>query len=172
MKSIMKIGLGIVLGFVLLAVGCTALVGGAASTIDTDDKTFAEEQAEKRETRADTTEATTEATTETEKPEKKKAEPKLTAAQENAVAKAEQYLDLMAYSRTGLIDQLKFEKFSEQDATFGVDALKVNWNEQAVAKAEQYLDMMAYSRDGLIDQLKFEGFTEAQAAYGAKGAGL
>jgi hypothetical protein len=115
-----------------------------------------------------TTAPTTEAVTEPAAPPTKK----LTVAQENAVEKAASYLEYSAFSRTGLIKQLKFEGFSTKDATFGVDAQKANWNEQAVKKATEYLDYSSFSRSGLISQLKFEGFTTKQAEYGVKKAGL
>ena len=75
-------------------------------------------------------------------------------------------------SRTGLIDQLKYEGFSVADATFGVNHIRANWNEQAAASAKDYLDMQAFSRTGLIEQLKYEGYTPAQAAYGVNQTGL
>jgi len=96
----------------------------------------------------------------------------MTVSQKNAVAKAKSYLDISGFSRDGLVTQLKFEKFSEADAIYGVDNVGADWNEQAAKKAKSYLDMMAYSRDGLITQLKFEKFTQAQAEYGAKQVGL
>ncbi len=34
---------------------------------------------------------------------------------------AEQYLEFSAFSRSGLIDQLKFEGFTTEQATYGVD---------------------------------------------------
>lgn len=98
--------------------------------------------------------------------------PKESPGQENARESAETYLDVSAFSRTGLIKQLKFEGYSEKDATYGVDAQKADWNKQAAAKAQEYLDTSSFSRDGLIGQLKFEGFTDAQAAYGVNKVGL
>ena len=85
---------------------------------------------------------------------------------------AESYLDLSAFSRSGLIKQLKFEGYSEKDATYGVDAQRADWNKQAAASAQSYLDMSSFSRQGLIDQLKFEGFTEEQAVFGVGKNGL
>ena len=79
---------------------------------------------------------------------------------------------MMAFSRSGLINQLEFEGYTEEDATYGVDALNVDWHEQAAAKADEYLDMMAFSRSGLIDQLVFEGFSQAEAEYGVNTTGL
>jgi colicin import membrane protein len=95
-----------------------------------------------------------------------------TRSQENARESAESYLDVSAFSRKGLIEQLEFEGFSEADATYGVDSLNVDWNEQAAKSAESYLEFSSFSRKGLIDQLIFEGFTKAQAEYGVAQTGL
>ena len=100
------------------------------------------------------------------------AEPEMTVSQENAVEKAEQYLEFSAFSRKGLIKQLKYEGFSTKDATFAVDHITVSWKEQAVRKARDYLDYSSFSRKSLIRQLRFEGFSASEAKYGAKKVGL
>ena len=102
----------------------------------------------------------------------KKEAPKETAGQENARESAESYLDLSAFSRDGLIKQLKFEGYSVADATYGVDAQKADWNKQAAASAQGYLDLSSFSRQSLIDQLMFEGYTRPQAEFGATKVGL
>ena len=96
----------------------------------------------------------------------------MTTSQEQAVRKAEQYLEFAAFSRSGLIEQLKYEGFSKKDSTFAVDHVEVDWNEQAARKAQAYLDISAFSRKGLIAQLEFDGFTRKQAEYGVKAVGL
>ena len=62
-----------------------------------------------------------------------------TPGQENAIAKAQSYLDYTGFSKKGLIEQLEFNQFSTADATFAVEHLEANggvdWNEQAVKKA-------------------------------------
>jgi Host cell surface-exposed lipoprotein len=98
------------------------------------------------------------------------APPEMTAAQENAVETAAAYLDYSGFSRSGLIDQLKYEGFSKKDAEFAVDVIGVNWNQQAVRVAKGYLDYDSFSRSGLIDQLEYEGFTPEQAEYGVQKA--
>ena len=98
--------------------------------------------------------------------------PTTTLAQENALRSARQYLDYTAFSRTGLIEQLEYEQFSNADATWAVDQLKVDWNEQAFFSGQQYLDYTAFSRQGLIDQLIYEGFTPEQASYAVDKIGL
>ena len=92
--------------------------------------------------------------------------------QSNARKKAASYLAISAFSRSGLIEQLEFEGFTNSDATYGVDAQNADWNKQAAKKAASYLAISAFSRSGLIEQLEFEGFTQAQAKYGADSTGL
>ncbi len=99
-------------------------------------------------------------------------EPSETVSQSNAVESALSYIEYSAFSRKGLIDQLKFEDYSTADATYAVDAIDVDWNEQAAKSAANYLEYSSFSRQGLIDQLVFEGFTQSQAEYGVSTTGL
>lgn len=93
-------------------------------------------------------------------------------SQQNAVRTAEDYIDMSAFSRQGLINQLEYEGFSTEDATYAVDHITVDWFEQAGKAARDYLDMSGFSRQGLIDQLEYEGYTPAQAVYGVAVVGL
>lgn len=95
-----------------------------------------------------------------------------TLSQQNALSKASDYLDYTAFSKTGLIEQLEFEGFSNGDATWAVARVSVDWNEQAALKAADYLDYTSFSKSGLVDQLIFEGYTKKQAAYGVSTTGL
>lgn len=96
----------------------------------------------------------------------------LTTSQTNAMKKASGYLRSMAFSYSGLVEQLEYEGFSGEDATFAVDHCGADWNVQADRMAAQYLKTMAFSRSGLIEQLEFEGFTEEQATHGVDSVGL
>ena len=178
--TVRNVVLGVLAGIFLVVGGCTAIVGGALSSTDTGSGPSSVA------TTVDTgpspdpvvtptniptaVEPTTEPPAPTTKP--------LTASQEQAVGAAEQYLDLTAFSRKGLIKQLSSEYgegFSVKDATFAVDYLKVDWNAQAAAKAKEYLSMQHFSRKGLIQQLESaygEQFTHKQAVYGVTKAGL
>ena len=98
-------------------------------------------------------------------------EVEMTVEQENAVKKAESYLNIMHFSRAALIEQLMFEGFTADNAAFAADNCGADWNEQAAGKAQDYLDVMSFSRHGLIDQLKFDGFTAEQAEYGVNAVG-
>src|SRR5262245_8305807 len=88
-----------------------------------------------------------------------------------AVRSAKQYLQYQAFSRTGLIKQLKYEGFSKRDATYGAGHAGANWMKQAVRSAKEYLRYQAFSRSGLVDQLEYEGFTHRQALHGATAVG-
>ena len=89
----------------------------------------------------------------------------LSLGQKNAIREAESYLTYMGFSRKGLIEQLEYEGYSTDDATFAVDNVNVNWNEECFESAQSYLEYMSFSRQGLIDQLEYEGFTSSQIQY-------
>jgi hypothetical protein len=98
--------------------------------------------------------------------------PTETAGQYNARRSAASYLRLTAFSRSGLIKQLQYEKFSLDDATYGVDAQNADWNTQAAKSAASYLKLMSFSRLSLIAQLVYEGFSQSEAEYGVSTTGL
>jgi hypothetical protein len=95
-------------------------------------------------------------------------------SQQQAVRKAQEYLNVEGFSRQGLITQLvTVEHFSTDDATYAVDSLNVDWNQQAAKKAKEYLTVEGFSHDALITQLvSVEKFTPSQAAYGVNAVGL
>ena len=72
----------------------------------------------------------------------------------------------MAFSYTGLIEQLEYEGYSHQETVYGADHCGTNWKEQAAKKAKEYLKYSSFSKDGLIEQLEYEGFTYDQVVYG------
>jgi hypothetical protein len=45
----------------------------------------------------------------------------------NAVRMAKEYLSSQAFSRKGLVSQLKYEGFSRSDATYGASHSRANW---------------------------------------------
>lgn len=94
-----------------------------------------------------------------------------TIGEKNALSSAKSYLSLMAFSYSGLIKQLEFEGYSNEEATYAADNCGADWNEQAKKCAQSYLDLMSFSRSGLINQLEFEGFTREQAEYGVSAVG-
>jgi hypothetical protein len=97
--------------------------------------------------------------------------PVYTLAQQNAIGKAQSYLDYSGFSRAGLIDQLEYEGYSTEDATFGADNAGADWNAEAAEKAASYLEYSSFSRDGLYDQLAYEGFSDAEIQFGLAAVG-
>jgi hypothetical protein len=158
MSTGMKVGLGVgaaVLGLIVLG------------SIGDSDKTSSSSSGTATTTRAVGVAPTTAAPPSTP-------ESNFTPAQDNAIAKAESYLDYTAFSKQGLIKQLEYDQFSTADATFAVEHIEanggVNWNEQAVKKAKSYLDYTSFSQSGLVNQLEYDGFTPSEAQYGASTA--
>jgi hypothetical protein len=97
---------------------------------------------------------------------------KPTKADLNAVKQAKSYIRYQAFSYSGLIKQLKYEGYTDEQATYGADNCGADWYEQAAKCAKSYLKYSSFSRSGLINQLEFEGFSSDEATYGVDQAGL
>lgn len=89
----------------------------------------------------------------------------------NAIDCAQDYVNLMAFSRQRLISQLEYEGYSNEAAVYAVDNIRVDWNSECAECAQDYLDFMSFSRQGLYDQLAYEGFTDEQIQYGLSQVG-
>lgn len=94
-----------------------------------------------------------------------------TIEQSAALDTAKNYLSFSAFSHDGLVDQLEYEGYSNEDAVFAADNCGADWKEQALKSAESYLDFTAFSYTGLIKQLEHEKYTTEQATYGADNCG-
>lgn len=94
------------------------------------------------------------------------------ASKDNALKSAKSYLSHSAFSYSGLVKQLEYEGYPEEDATYAADNCGADWNEQAAKSAQSYLSHSSFSRSKLIDQLEYEGFTYSQATYGVEKNGL
>ena len=108
MKLVFSIAAGIILAIVLLAVGCSAIV---ASSVDDANVAAASDAVADTASDAPEVASDEEGTSET-------------AGQENARRSAENYLDTMAFSRQGLIEQLSSsagEGFTHAQAVYGVN---------------------------------------------------
>lgn len=106
-----------------------------------------------------------------EKEEKPAEEGGITKGEENALKKARQYLGFMPFSYSGLVTQLTYDEFTQEEAEYAADNCGADWSEQAVKKAEQYLDLTAFSGPGLITQLTYDGFSPEEARYAAEALG-
>ena len=88
-----------------------------------------------------------------------------TVSQDNAVRSAQNYLNIMPFSRSGLIEQLISEGYSNQDATYAVDKISPDWSKEAAKSAQNYLNIMPFSRSGLLTQLEYDGFSTESAIF-------
>ena len=95
----------------------------------------------------------------------------ISVSKKNALRSAKSYLEFSEFSREGLIHQLEYEKYSNEDAVYAVDNVGANWNEQALKSAKSYLEYSAFSYSGLKKQLEYEKFTSEQATYGVNNCG-
>ncbi|MBR6332190.1 MAG: Ltp family lipoprotein [Dehalococcoidales bacterium] len=90
-----------------------------------------------------------------------------TDSQRKAFNEALSYLEAGAFSRYGLIEQLKEDNIPFLDANFAVDHLKVDWFEQAYREAKDFLKIRSFTLEEMIEQLKYDRFSYEQAEYGA-----
>lgn len=97
--------------------------------------------------------------------------PSETIGEKNALSSARTYLSNIELSHSGLIDQLEYEGYSTDEATYAADNCGADWNEQAAKAAQNYIDTFSFSRSGLIEQLESEGYTREQAEYGVNAVG-
>ena len=97
--------------------------------------------------------------------------PSVSVSKQNALKRAQSYLRYSAFSRKRLIEQLEYENYSNEDATYAADNVGADWNAQALKKAQSYLNYSAFSRKRLIEQLEYEGFTSEQSNYGVNNVG-
>ncbi|UXS30169.1 Ltp family lipoprotein [Staphylococcus delphini] len=93
------------------------------------------------------------------------------AEQTAALESAKTYADTMHMSKQAIFDQLTAEEadqFSEEDAQYAIDHLKVNYKENALKSAQTYQEDMNMSKKAIYDQLISDygdKFTEEEAQY-------
>lgn len=154
----------------IVCILCGSMASGGEESAQTEESTptVAEVQMQAQEDQASSEE--TQVSTETTAAETEPTDD-LTMGQANALSSAKSYLSFSAFSYDGLIKQLEFEGYTNEEAVYAADHCEADWNEQALKSADNYLDFTAFSYDGLIEQLEFEGFTTEQATYAAENCG-
>ncbi|HEX7349649.1 Ltp family lipoprotein [Brachybacterium sp.] len=90
---------------------------------------------------------------------------------EVALTQAQDYVDIMPFSKKGLFEQLTSEyggQFPDDAAQYAVDNVDADWNEEALEAAKSYRDTLSMSDDAIRDQLVSEyggQFTQEEADY-------
>lgn len=97
---------------------------------------------------------------------------KVTTEKEQAVKSAKSYIAIMPFSYEGLVKQLEYDGYTNENAKYGATNCGADWYEQACISAQDYLDIMSFSRSGLIEQLEYDGYTHSQAVHGVDSTGL
>ena len=174
MKRVLKVALVVILGFVLLVIGCAALISETDNNAENTDKPATQEEQIKEEPAEEPEEEAQEPVVQEEEapeatiPEEDEVVP---FEYEQALKSAQNYVDALHFSRQGLKQQLTSEYgsgFSEEAAEYALEHVDVDYKEEAVEAAQSYLDAMSFSREGLKQQLTSEygsGFTEEEAEY-------
>ncbi|EJY6949492.1 Ltp family lipoprotein [Staphylococcus pseudintermedius] len=93
------------------------------------------------------------------------------AEQTAALESAKTYADTMHMSKKAIYDQLtaqEADKFSDEDAQYAIDHLKVDYKKNALKSAKTYQEDMNMSKQAIYDQLISnygDKFTEEEAQY-------
>lgn len=106
---------------------------------------------------------TEESTEEEEEIEVTENEP--TFEQEQALDKAQTYVDGQAFSKKDLKAQLKYHQFSEEAIDYAMENVIVDYRQECVEKAESYLDSMSFSEQDLRNQLQYHEFASEDIEY-------
>lgn len=142
---------------ILCAVVLIGIIGAIAGGGDEDSTDVSKNNDTEIETTVEATEEATEAPTETEAPDPTA---DYNMEEKNCYQAALNYLDLMGFSKKGLIEQLSSEygdNYPQATAEKIVNDLEktgqVDWEKQAERSAQSYLDTMSFSKDELVEQL-------------------
>ncbi|MCR6546870.1 Ltp family lipoprotein [Dehalobacterium formicoaceticum] len=89
----------------------------------------------------------------------------------NALKSAQNYVNIMPFSKEGLYDQLTSEygdQYPAEAAQYAIENVQVDYNEEALEAAKNYQKIMPMSDQELFDQLTSEhgdNYTDSQAQY-------
>ena len=102
---------------------------------------------------------------------------------EQAKMCATEYMEYMSFSYKGLVVQLKFEGFTDEEAEFGAaelyggtsdpenEAYKAIENENALEQAKELLEDEGYSHSRLIKELEEKSYSNDASTYAADNCG-
>lgn len=97
---------------------------------------------------------------------KEKVDPgKAQARKEQALKKAESYVQTAFMAKKGLRTQLDHEGYSKAEIDYALDNIEADWKEIALKSGENYMEFNKFTKSELKKQLKFEGFSKEEIDY-------
>lgn len=85
--------------------------------------------------------------------------------------KVEDYSKIFNYSHIELVEQLKYERFKEEQVEYVINRLQIDWKKNAKKRAKSYLKSSDFSYNRLLKQLLFDKFTKEEAVFGVNNCG-
>lgn len=140
-------------GFVLICLLATACLGG-------EPKEKQEDVAEVPQIAKDLAEEESVSNIPEEQPEVFDEGPDIPFEFNQALDKAQSYVDLMAFSQADLRSQLEYHEFSYEAIEFALENVDVDYQAECIEKAESYLELTAFSESDLRSQLEYHEFNE------------
>ena len=143
-------------GFVLICLLATACLGG-------ESKEKQEDVAEVPQIAEDLAEEESKSNVPEEQPEaieEGEEGPDIPFEFNQALDKAQSYVDLMAFSQADLRAQLEYHEFSYEAIEFALENVDVDYQAECIEKAESYLGLTSFSEADLREQLEYHKFNE------------
>ena len=140
-------------GFVLICLLATACFGG-------EPKEKQEDVAEVPQIAEDLAEEESVSNTPEEQPEIVEEVPDVPFEFEQALDKAQNYVDFTSFSEADLRRQLEYHEFSPEAIQFALDNVNVDYQAECIEKAKNYLEFTSFSEADLREQLEYHKFSE------------
>lgn len=140
-------------GFLLICLLATACLGG-------EPKEKQEDAAEVPQIAKDLAEEESVSNTPEEQPEIVEEVPDVPFEFEQALDKAQNYVDFTSFSEADLRGQLEYHEFSPEAIQFALDNVNVDYQAECIEKAESYLELTSFSEADLREQLEYHEFNE------------
>ena len=140
-------------GFVLICLLATACFGG-------EPKEKQEDVAEVPQIAEDLAEEESVSNTPEEQPDIVEEVPDVPFEFEQALDKAQNYVDFTSFSEADLRRQLEYHEFSPEAIQFALDNVNVDYQAECIEKAKNYLEFTSFSEADLREQLEYHKFSE------------
>ena len=140
-------------GFVLICLLATACFGG-------EPKEEQEDVAEVPQIAEDLAEEESVSNTPEEQSEIVEEVPDVPFEFEQALDKAQNYVDFTSFSEADLRRQLEYHEFSPEAIQFALDNVNVDYQAECIEKAKSYLEFASFSEADLREQLEYHKFSE------------